>query len=407
MKSKSFFKRLTLVGFYVFVIGLPFTLIVPQFGIALAVLGWLGEGVVHKNWQIKWHPLFLPLLLYLLWNLVAAAASPRSIHSLAAVADNEWLLLMMLMMYWCLDDLQDLKRIVASFLVASVLPLFYALVQMVAGVEYYSDRALDPLYGYYRAVGFHGFYLTFAAFAMIILLLSSSFWFETAKRMKWGYAGLAVLSFLAVLATFARSMWLSFLVVVPIFGFLRRRKTGLLLTAAMLVLITLSVFSVPGIRTRIQSIADPTQSETRLNLWKTSVAIAKDHPYLGTGQDNFDYFFPKFKVAGFYDADVHPHNDYLSVLVASGIPGLTFFLGMWWIVLRTGFKVFRLARTPAIRAIVSGASLSIVSLLVGSFFQNYYGTFLNCMEWWFLVGLILSCARLEGEGESLKAQPGV
>lgn len=73
------------------------------------------------------------------------------------------------------------------------------------------------------------------------------------------------------------------------------------------------------------------------------------------------------------------------------------FLALWGVVLREGVKNGRTIKNPIIRAINQGATLGIVGFLVGAFFQNYYGTFLNCMEWWFLTGIILTCGRFSAE----------
>jgi O-antigen ligase len=110
----------------------------------------------------------------------------------------------------------------------------------------------------------------------------------------------------------------------------------------------------------------------------------------GVGQDNWDHVFDRYRIEGYYDTIVHPHNDYLSVLVSSGLPGLASFVAIWGIALVVGFQAARRATDPRLRAITSGATFSVLGFLVGSFFQNYYGTFINCLGWWFVTGLLFS-----------------
>lgn len=394
---QSLFPKIRNAGFYLFAFSIPFTLTLPQIGIALAVVGWIGEGITQKKWHIRWHPMFAPLLGYLAWNILSASMSPRPFHSLFAVLDNEWLLLIMLMLFWCIESERQLQKILTVFLFASIVPMLYAIWQTFAGLDLIPGRSLAPFDGYFRAVGFHGFYLTFAAFAMIVLLFSITLALETKEKQRWGAWGLAVLSFLALLSTFARSIWLSFVVTIPTLGVTRSKKHGAIALFVVMFLIAASLVFVPSLRDRAVSIFDPSQNVTRLNLWKTTLAISSDHLILGIGQDNFDYFFPFYKVEGFYDAAGHPHNDYLNVLVNSGIPGLLAFLGIWGIVLWDGFKRFHNITIPVMRAFNQAATLSIIAFLVGAFFQNYYGTFLNCMEWWFLTGVVLVTGRFSGE----------
>ena len=97
---------------------------------------------------------------------------------------------------------------------------------------------------------------------------------------------------------------------------------------------------------------------------------------------------------GDYDVIMHAHNDYLTVLVNSGVPGLLAFLSLWFLALRESWRTWRRRGDARTRAIALGAGLSVVGLLISGCFQNYYGTFINCLEWWFLTGLIFSAGRL-------------
>ena len=392
MKRESVFKATTRFGILLFALSIPISHVPAQFAIGIAFLGWLGEGLVNKKWWIRWHPAFVPLIIYLAWNILSAALSERPGHSLGAILDNEWPLFVMLMLYWTIDEEAFLKRIMMVFLSSACVAVVYALWQVMGGVELYRHMPLDLMgSGLYRAVGFYSFYLTFAALAMAAFFFSTSLSFELKK---WYFVVLSSLSFLAVIGTFARSIWLSFAVAIPIFAFIRSRKLGTILTSLLLVLVVGGMLTVPTLRHRIGSIMDVGQNETRLNLWKTAVKISEANPVLGVGEDNWDLVFDRYCVEGYYDTIVHPHNDYLTVLVSSGAPGLLAFLSMWGVVLTTGFKSARRMQSKTLRAVGWGGAFSLVGLLVGAMFQNYYGTFINCLEWWFVVGLLMTAARL-------------
>jgi O-antigen ligase len=298
-------------------------------------------------------------------------------------------------MYWSIESHEELIKVVYTFLSSSSLTILYGIWQVFFGFEYINKQSLTPFGSLFRAAGLHGFYLTFAAFAMIIFLLSVALFVEVKKKEKWLFLALAFLSFGAVVGTFARSIWLSFVAVIPSFGFLKSRKTGILVSVSFLILVLILVVIFPAIRERVTSFVDPSQSETRLNLWKTSLSVFADNPILGVGEDNFDYHFEHYKVEGFYDTIVHPHNDYLNILVQSGLPGLIAWLTIWGIALSSGMNAFRSLRDARVKAIAVGATLSLIGFLVGSFFQNYYGTFYNCLEWWFIVGMIMTTEKFK------------
>ncbi len=387
-------QSLSRAGILLFAFSLPVSHVPAQFGIGIAFLGWLLEGILHKRWQFAWHPFLGVLAFYVGWNLVSAAVSIRPVHSLAAVADNEWPALLMLMMFWTIDDAKFLRSVITAFFLTSGMALLYALWQVFGGVEFYRNMTLDWIGGYYRAVGFYSFYLTFAAFALTVFFFAAAFALEV-KKLRVMHLLLAVLSFGAIIGSFARSVWLALAAGIPVFGFLKNRTLGIGITAFAIVLVASAVLIEPTIRYRAESIIDVSQNQTRLNLWKTSLNIFLAHPILGVGEDNFDAVFDRYKVQGYYDTTVHPHNDYLSVLVASGLPGLVAFLGMWAIALREGLKGWKHASDPQLRAILLGGIFSLFGLLIAAFFQNYYGSFINCLGWWFVAGLVLTAKKLE------------
>ena len=399
MKGTSAYRDLTWWGLLLFAVGLPISHVPAQIGIGMAVLGWLAEGALNKRWQYVSHPFMIPLAVYLGWNVLAAAISERPAHSLGAVVDNEWPVFIMLMMYCTVDEERKLRQLLNVFLASASIAIIYGIWQVVGGHEYYRGTTLTQMgWGFYRAEGFYGFYLTFAAFAMTVFFLASAHAFELKR---WQTALLTGFSFLAVAGTFARSMWLSFAAAIPLFAFTRGRRVGLIVTFLLCVTVAGGVLTIPAVRSRLVSIIEPGQNETRLNLWKTAVRVSESNPLLGVGEDNWDLVFERYRVAGYYDTIVHPHNDYLTVLVSSGIFGLGSFLAMWVIALVGGFKTAQQAATPFVRTIALGSTFALMGLLVGSLFQNYYGTFINCLGWWFIVGLLLTAGKngLTGEGK--------
>ncbi len=388
-------KKTTEFGLLLFASTIPISHVPAQFGIGFAVLGWLLEGLLNKNWQMKSNPFFLPLILYLAWNVICSAISPRPVHSLLAVVDNEWALFIMLMMVWTVQNSKSLYRILICWFVSSAVAMGYAIWQSFYGVELYRRMTLDPMGHFYRSVGFYGFYLTFAAFAMTVFFVSAAFALERGSKKKWLGLILPLLSLTAVLFTFARSIWLSLAGVIPFLGFVRGKKKDWLASIALLAIFGVTLFWVPTLRYRAASIFDIQANETRIHLWETSLRISEDYRIVGIGEDNFDYYFEKYKVPGYYDTTAHPHNDYLNVLINAGVPGLVFFLWLWILALRSGILTWRRAEDNVVKTVALGGALSLAGLMIGALFQDYYGSFINCLGWWFIVGLILTGEQIQ------------
>ena len=206
---------------------------------------------------------------------------------------------------------------------------------------------------------------------------------------------LPVLSFTAVIFTFARSVWLSFVGVIPFVGFVRGKRNDWIAAISILALFVVAILWVPTLRSRAESTFDLKGNQTRINLWETSLKMSTDFRFVGIGEDNFDYYFEKYKVPGYYDTIAHPHNDYMNVLVNSGVPGLVFFIWIWMAAIRTGILTWRKAKDESVRTAALGGTLSLVGLLIGALFQDYYGSFINCLGWWFVVGLIMAAVNVQ------------
>ena len=388
-------KAMSRFGLYLFAFSIPVSFVPSEFGIGIALLGWFAEGILNKNWQYYPSKLFIPLIVYIGWNIVASSLSPRPWHSLWALTDNEWPLFVMLLMYFTVDDAAVLKRLLHLWLFTASLAALYGIWQMFSGYQLHRPELLAPMGKYFRAVGFNGFYLTFAGFIMSVFIVSLCMSVQSGQnKNRWKYILVALMSFWAVIGTFARSIWLSFGIVIPIFGFMKGKRLGSIIATLFLVVVVLCLIFVPAIRERAYSSIVPSENETRLNLWQTSIKISKDFPITGIGEDNFDYYFERYKVPGYYDVTGHPHNDYLTILVSSGIPGLIAFLSLWIVILQQGFKTQKYSSIPFVKELALGSTLAIIGFMIGGLFQNYYGTFANCWGWWLMAGCSMTLLSL-------------
>jgi hypothetical protein len=129
-------------GMLLFAFSLPISHVPAQFGIGLTVIGWFYEGLVIKKWKVERNLFLAVLLFYIGWNILASLISPRPLHSLNAVGDNEWPLLIMLMMFWTIDDITFIRKLLYSFLATSSLAMLYAVWQTYSGIEFYRGMTL-------------------------------------------------------------------------------------------------------------------------------------------------------------------------------------------------------------------------------------------------------------------------
>ena len=61
MNPERVFNACVRLGFLLFAVSLPVSHVPAQIAIGIVFLGWVGKGVTSGRWNLRWHPLFLPL----------------------------------------------------------------------------------------------------------------------------------------------------------------------------------------------------------------------------------------------------------------------------------------------------------------------------------------------------------
>lgn len=75
--------------------------------------------------------------------------------------------------------------------------------------------------------------------------------------------------------------------------------------------------------------------DTRFLLWKGSVSLISDHPYIGTGAGRFESIFARYRPVDYFTKShaavrsSHPHNTILYIAAVFGIPGFILWCLLW------------------------------------------------------------------------------
>lgn len=122
-------------------------------------------------------------------------------------------------------------------------------------------------------------------------------------------------------------------------------------------------------------VKNPGSLETRLRLWKSTLKMANNSPFLGVGLGSWKIEFPRQGLSDF-DYDVRqgrkhfqrPHNDFLWVLAETGYPGLTFYVLLFGVVLFAGIRGV-LNQRGKVRAVCFLFTIFLSGYLTISFFD--------------------------------------
>lgn len=115
-------------------------------------------------------------------------------------------------------------------------------------------------------------------------------------------------------------------------------------------------------------------------LWEVAFGIAREHPVLGIGPDNFRHTYGRRLGLAAWDERVHANNSYIEVLVGMGVTGLAATAWLMFVALRSGTRSLvevSDARLPMVAASFAACAAIAVHALVDSFltFTPTYAVF--------------------------------
>jgi len=191
---------------------------------------------------------------------------------------------------------------------------------------------------------------------------------RTARTMQKLASGVcAALTLAALVATQSRGALVAFVagfaVLVAALLHSRGRRVGraaLVLTILALLLVAFSV-AYPPIRARYATILNPAANQDRLDIWRTAVAIIKDHPVVGVGVNNFREAYMAYPHArNPVQEQPFAHNVFLEFGAATGVPGLVL---VGWVIaagIANGLYARRLESMEGISATSLAAFVAVV-----------------------------------------------
>lgn len=290
-----------------------------------------------------------------------------------------------------------LRRLTAAVHAAAVLPVLLAAIQLLTGSGQQTDAAgrilgLQPTGDVVRAeVAYMRVYGTFEApgvlglFLLISLALCLAGWPAVRGSRKLVLACWLALLTGTVFFTFSRAAWLGALLLLCLIAGARRNW---LLLAAGLSLGVLAAMLYPSVPERL---LDSVTLRDRRYLWSSVLSqLSGIEALVGRGLGSwFDLSL------GGYGRRVEAHNDYLRLVVETGVWGLGLYLWIMLSMLVGAVRAFRSSADPFHRRVALGFAALLATLLAASMTDNISRHLVLQMYVWALAGAI------EGAGDNL------
>jgi len=161
----------------------------------------------------------------------------------------------------------------------------------------------------------------------------------------------------------------------------------------VLFLIGLAWFGSSHIVDSLSHLNDPSW-EARLWVWKGTIKIIKDFPFLGTGFGTFVHIFPKYRLPETKVFFSYAHNDFLELLSEGGVLGfLLITISLFFFLKNTVKLLFSRRDTWAINLTVGSLS-SLFGIFIFSFFDFNLHIPANVVLLCVIVGLTTTVVNL-------------
>ncbi|MHC1720684.1 MAG: O-antigen ligase family protein [Clostridiaceae bacterium] len=232
-----------------------------------------------------------------------------------------------------------------------------------------------------------GTFAIIALFPAISLFLGEKTW-----KKKSFYGLIAFMAFANIIVSFSRNALLGFMIGCVLMAFLYSYK----FIIAFIITVGAALI-IPMTRTRILQLADMTQNESRIKVWKTAGYMIKDHPLLGVGNGNFytqygGYIEKHPELTNTYDymQVFHPHNILLKIQSELGIIGTLAFLGIIVSVFRDLVRFLKSECDPFFRIFYKGFLVSAAVFMIMNLIDNFFSAPKVIAFFWIFIAIFQS-----------------
>jgi O-antigen ligase len=133
---------------------------------------------------------------------------------------------------------------------------------------------------------------------------------------------------------------------------------------------------------------------SRVVIWRTTLNLIADYPWLGVGLGAFPTAYTRYDPAGGFLEVNAVHNDYLQLLSETGVVGGL--LGVLFLVFLVRLSMQTLkSRASLSRSVALGATVGCFGILIHSLVDFYLQSIMNALLFFVLIALLLTIQRWE------------
>lgn len=347
--------------------------------IFVTIIAVLNRLAIKKPLLITKAPLFFPFLCFITYSaFVSFSLASDIMLALSECLRLFTLLCFYLLCFLFLDSESCVKKFLIAFISSAMIPLIFAIFQYITG-----EGIVVHLGVFRRVVGTFLNPPSFSHYLAFISLLLLIIW-NYQQTWRNNIAILLILSLFCLVVTYGRGAWLGFSA--GFFTYLSMSKDYSVKVKSILLLclaILLTFFYLPNFELLFQltlNIHDVQMSSVaiRLLFWELLLPLFYQNPVFGIGL--------RQQYALFYFV---PHNDYLRLLIETGIIGIILY---FWVITLMLYHAYSFSKNLKNASLYKTLSISFLAIyvchLVISFGDSLLTTLVLQYPIWGLAALI-------------------
>lgn len=396
-------EKMVHIFLFLFAIFLPFSVTGAEISLGLAVVVWVGQLILARERPFTRNSLILPILLYLGAKALGVVFSQDLVDSLN-YSRSLWVILTFFIVFNYLKDIKTIRRLFTLLLVLSSIMGTYGNFQHFLGVNLESTWKL--IGDHSRATGLYGLSLTYGGQLLIIFPIAVSLAFaERNWKRKFWYVLSSILLFSGILWCWQRSVWLGAVGALVILGVMKGKKFLFLIVLTLTIVVGSLFLGSPMFAKRVKKIADISETNERIPLWRSTIRMIKDYPIIGVGPGEYSRVQKDYRLTE-REREVswcHAHNNLLQEMADNGIIGLLSYLWLWYIIFKVGFTALRISgRQDYRRSFLLGAISGLMGFHIEGMFEYNWGDSEVALLTWLVVGIMMVMAERPGTEDSVR-----
>jgi O-antigen ligase len=290
---------------------------------------------------------------------------------------------MIFMYYLALNISEDENQHKILIMIMAIVVLFISVQSFrsfTAGISFTEESRFA---GPFETVGlnsnhFAAFIISYCSLLLGVLLFDKNKW----RRLL--FLAAVVFGLHPLFFSYSRGAYAATIGVLVFFGLVKKRS---LLILALVLFISWQTLLPPSVVDRIKMTRGESgelehSAAVRLDLWNHAMDLFRKNPVLGVGWGGFKFTLPE----GSRITDTH--SLYLKTLSEEGIIGLILLLFIFILALRSGQKLYKMARTPFQKGLGFGFLGCIVAFIITNMFGDRWSYFVLGDYFWITWGLV-------------------